>query len=313
MQMEMERDSGDGGTRADGVDDRTGPEIHPHQESTASTETGTGTGTGTGTATLVQSPLRIPASEPEPERRSIPTPVVPSSSHTTDNPRDTTDDITTLPPAYSPTSPLQPSPHVPPSPIRARITLPATRPPSFPLLTATPTAPATFPSPTSPNPCFPRRSYPASLTLTPAPIPHQSRLSQAQSVILDIDTHPDNASTHNEVEPLPAYSRYPKHGEASCGGEPDRGSIADTTSGESALGVWPGGDTRRGKKCCGFYMRTLVTGVVVMILACVIAGGVVGWQMKTKYVLLSFAFFMGGGWRRTSEGMSLGVIFFDGL
>jgi len=30
-------------------------------------------------------------------------------------------------------------------------------------------------------------------------------------------------------------------------------------------------------------MRTVVTGIVVLIIACVVAGGVVGWQMKAKY------------------------------
>lgn len=30
-------------------------------------------------------------------------------------------------------------------------------------------------------------------------------------------------------------------------------------------------------------MRTVITGIVVLIVACVIAGGVVGWQMKSKY------------------------------
>ncbi|KAF8427725.1 hypothetical protein EV426DRAFT_365891 [Tirmania nivea] len=177
------------------------------------------------------------------------------------------------PPAYSPTppppspstprSPSPPPPPLPPSPVITQVTLPATRPASFPLL------------PTNPNiPSYTARPYTFHQSPPPAFLPpHHS---------ITIDIFPDSdANPHSNEEPLPTYSRYPKHGEEHCLGEigdPDgRSDISGST--------WDRRSRRQQKRfcCCGMYTRTVITGIVVLIIACVIAGGVVGWQMKAKY------------------------------
>ena len=64
------------------------------------------------------------------------------------------------------------------------------------------------------------------------------------------------------------------------------GEVGDSADDDS--GSDPGWeDGARRSCCCGsLYMRTLIAGVVLLVMACVITGGVVGWQMKAKYALL---------------------------
>lgn len=218
--------------------------------------------TSTSTQVLGLTPPSPPAQQPSPVAVADPTPdeTIPRSE----------------PPAYSltpptpspstPRSPSPPPPPLPPSPVITVIspvrTLPATRPASFPLLPTNLNIPSCTPRPYT----FHQPPPPAILP------PHHS-------IAIDIFPDPDvNPLPHEE--PLPTYSRYPKRGEAHCMGEIGDPDVRSDTSGSA----WDG-RSRRGKSicCCGMYMRTVITGIVVLIVACVIAGGVVGWQMKAKY------------------------------
>ena len=64
------------------------------------------------------------------------------------------------------------------------------------------------------------------------------------------------------------------------------GEVGDSAEDDSSSDPdWEDG-THRSLWCGSLYMRTMIAGVVLLVLACVITGGVVGWQMKAKYAPL---------------------------
>ena len=204
-------------------------------------------------STSTSPPTALPLSSGTSTSGVAPSPLLPEPPAYYNNP--------SPPSSLSSRSPSPPPPPLPPSPTYLR-PLPATRPASFPLITNLPS--------------FTPRPYTFHASSSPPPVRH--------SVAIDIFPEADTDPSPDE-EPLPTYSRFPKRGESHCMGEV--GESAEDDNGSDP--EWE--DGMRRSPCFGsLYMRTMVAGVVLLILACVITGGVVGWQMKAKYALPSDLF-----------------------